>query len=157
MFDFDPPRRLGLAVLAGVFGAAAMASAAAAQPSGGAAAASTADVRVELNRLEPRGDACRTYLVLQNNSGAAYKSLKLDLFVFDTGGVVAQRLAVEAGPLPAKKTSVKLFDFPGITCERFGRVLLNDVLTCEQADGTTRDDCLGVIDTASKGSVPFGK
>jgi hypothetical protein len=156
MFDFDPPRRLGLAVLAGVLGAAAVVGVAAAQPSG-SGAAPAADVRVELNRLEPRGDACRTYLVLQNTSGAAYKSLKLDLFVFDTGGVVAQRLAVEAGPLPAKKTSVKLFDFPGITCERFGRVLLNDVLTCEQADGTTRDDCLGVVDTASKGSVPFGK
>ena len=51
--------------------------------------------------------------------------------------------------MPPRKTLIKLFDFPGLNCSRFGRVLLNDVLTCE---GTTasREDCLSAIETASK-------
>lgn len=118
--------------------------------------AASAGVRVELNRLEPRGEACRTYLLLENKGNTDYKSLRLDLFVLDKGGVISQRLAVETAPLEPKKTSIKLFDFPATSCEDFGRVLLNGVISCE-ANGTKRDDCLRAIETSSKAPVPFTK
>jgi hypothetical protein len=124
---------------------------------GSAAALAETGVRLELNRLEPQGDSCRAYLVIENGTGEPYKSLKLDLFAFDTDGVIAKRLALEAGPLPARKTGVKLFDFTGLSCERFSRVLLNDVVSCETAGGV-RTDCLAAIATASKtGRVTFDK
>ena len=137
--------------------AALLAFAAALSP--GALAAqegAAAGIRVELNRLEPRGEACRTYLLIENAGAADYKSLRLDLFVLDKGGVIAQRLAVDVAPLPPKKTSVKLFDFPATPCENFGRVLLNGVIGCE-ADGAERNDCLAAIETASKTPVQFTK
>ena len=98
-------------------------------------ASAQSPLRIELNKVEAAGES--------------WKSLKLDLFALDTEGVAAKRLAVEVGPLPSRKTLIKLFDFPGLNCSRFGRVLLNDVLTCE---GTTasREDCLSAIETASK-------
>jgi hypothetical protein len=121
------------------------------------AQAEAAPLRLELNRLEPVGEACRAYLVIENPSAEAYRSLKLDLFAFDTDGVIARRVALEAGPVPARKTSVKLFDFAGAPCERLSRVLLNDVIACEGGDGA-RADCLALVETRSKvGRVKFGK
>src|SRR5690349_24719227 len=106
-------------------------------------------LRIELNRIEAAGESCRTYFLIDNQKGESWKSLKLDLFALDTDGVAAKRLAVEVGPVPRRKTLIKLFDFPGLNCSRFGRVLLNDVLTCEGAT-SSREDCLSGIETASQ-------
>ncbi len=90
-------------------------------------------LRIELNKIEAAGENCRTYLLVDNQKGESWRSMKLDLFALDTVGVAAKRLAVEVGPIPSRKTLIKLFGFPGLSCSRFGRILLNDVLTCEGA------------------------
>lgn len=118
--------------------------------------ASPTPLKLELNRLEPSGEACRTYLVVDNSRGAALKSLKVDLFAFDTEGVAQKRLAVELGPIPDKKTIVRLFDFPTIACPKIGRVLLNDVLACEGGQAT-RETCLERIVTESKSTAAFAR
>lgn len=127
---------------------------------GGAALAEAAaphPVRVELNRLESNGENCRAYFLIDNQKGESWRSLKLDLFALDTDGVAAKRLAVEVGPVPEKKTLIKLFDFTGLACPRLGRVLLNDVMACEGA-ASSREACLSAIETASKvATVPFAK
>ncbi|MET0531754.1 MAG: Tat pathway signal protein [Microvirga sp.] len=118
---------------------------------------SVAPVRIELNKVEAAGENCQTYFLIDNKNGEAWRSLKLDLFALDTDGVAAKRLAVEVGPVPGRKTLIKLFDFPGLSCRRFGRVLLNDVVACEGAL-SSREECLSAIETASKvESVPFAK
>ncbi len=118
------------------------------------AAATGSSLKLELNRLEPAGDNCRTYLLVDNGKGTALKSLKVDLFAFDTEGVAQKRLAVELGPVQDRKTVVRLFDFPGIACPKIGRVLLNDVLACEGGDAS-RESCLERIETATKTSAEF--
>jgi len=116
-----------------------------------AAAAST--VSVELNRLEPRDGACRVSLVVANPGDKTIDSLKLDLVFFDKDGVISRRLAVEAGPLRASKTSVKLFDASETDCDSVSRVLLNDVTSCGG-----EQDCLGLVTTTSRvKGVEFGK
>jgi len=122
----------------------------------GPALAAEDGVSVELNKLEPNGAACRAYLVLENGTASAFETLKLDLVMFDTDGVVAKRLAVETAPLPAAKTSLKVFDMDGLPCERVGRVLLNDVMACADASGA-RDDCLGLVAPAARGPLEFIK
>ena len=107
-------------------------------------------MRIELNRLEPvQGETCRVYLLAENASQDAYRSLRLDLFAFDLDGVIAKRVALEVGPLAPRKTGVKLFDFAGLPCERVSRVLLNDVIACEGAEGI-RADCLALVGIGSK-------
>jgi hypothetical protein len=113
-------------------------------------------VSLELNKLESAGEACRSYVVLQNGSGTAFSTLKLDLVMFDTDGVVAKRLALETAPLPADKTSLKVFDIGGMACEQVGRILLNDVLDCVGADGP-KTDCLGMIDVTARGELSLIK
>ncbi len=120
------------------------------------ASAGTA-LRIELNKIEAAGDNCRTYFLIDNQKGEGWRSLKLDLFALDTDGVAAKRLAVEVGPVPGRKTLIKLFDFPGLNCTQLGRVLLNDVLACEGA-ASSREDCLSAVETASKiDAVSFAK
>lgn len=156
-------------VLAGLAVAAvAMTGPAAAQDTGrqeaatqgaaaGAPAAAPAPIRLELNKLEPTsGGACRVYFLIENGKGPSLRSLKLDLFVLDDKGVVGKRMAVEAAPIASGKTMVKLFDVAGVECGSFGRVLLNDVISCTAADGTALS-CLDQIDVSSKADVPFGK
>jgi hypothetical protein len=119
--------------------------------------ASPTPLRIELNKIEAAGENCRTYFLIDNQKGDSWRSLKLDLFALDIDGVAAKRLAVEVGPVPGRKTLIKLFDFPGLSCSRFGRVLLNDVMTCEGV-ANSRDECLSALETSSKiDTVSFTK
>lgn len=122
----------------------------------GHAAAQQPTVRIELNKLEPIDQVCRAYLVLENETASAFESLRLDMVMFDTDGVVAKRLAVETAPLPAGKTSLKVFDIEDLGCDAIGRVLLNAVMTCTDGSGG-RDDCLDLIVPASRSAVEFFK
>lgn len=119
-------------------------------------AAAEQDLKIELNKLESVEGACRAYMVFENTTGDAFQSLKLDLVMFDPNGVINKRLAVEGGPLPAGKTSVKLFDIKGVSCADVDRVLLNDVLSCQGPTGDL-SGCLDGIDTTSRHSAVFFK
>jgi hypothetical protein len=120
------------------------------------AEAASAPIRLELNRLEPDGDNCRAYLLIDNSSGTAHRSFKVDLFVLDTEGIAAKRVVLELGPVAAKKTLIRLFDIQGVPCTKFGKVLLNDVLGCETGSGD-HQNCLASTSTDSKSSVPLVK
>jgi hypothetical protein len=111
---------------------------------------------IELNKLEPNGEACRAHLVIKNGSAQHFEALKLDLVMFDRDGVVARRLAVQAAPLPLGKTSLKVFDIDGGDCAAIGSILLNDVLDCRPAP-TSAAGCLGLVAASARGDVPFIK
>jgi hypothetical protein len=111
---------------------------------------------IQLNKLEADGDNCRAYIVLENRSDLSFEALRLDLVMFDVEGVIARRLAVDAAPLAAGRTSVRVFGISGLACDSIGRVLLNDVLTCADAGGE-RADCVDRIAPDSIAGVPFIK
>ena len=147
------PIMLGLAIL-GFAPAPALATEA-----GAAAEEAAAPERIEidLNRLEPADSACRFYMVFANTTPRSYASLKLDLVMFDASGVILKRLAVDGAPLPAGKTRLEVFDAAGLRCEEIAHVLFNDVLACDGNGGAAFDDCLGLIETKARGTVPFIK
>ncbi|KEZ78367.1 hypothetical protein [Salinisphaera hydrothermalis] len=128
-------------------------------PSSKSATASSQAVDVELNKLTSVPNACRAYLVTQNLTDRAFDSFKLDVVMFDNNGIVAKRLAVQLGPMPAGKTSLKVFDIPGLACKQIGQLLLNDVLQCTVNTGNgppkERHDCLSLISVSQRGRVPF--
>jgi hypothetical protein len=117
----------------------------------GAATAAEAPLRVELNRLEPRdGGTCRVWLVLNNGGGEAVDPLRLDLVLFGRDGVVARRVTVDVGPLPAGRTQARIFDLSGQACEEIGGVLLNDLLACGGTEPAQRSACLDRLVLASR-------
>ena len=113
-------------------------------------------IGLELNRLEAVEGACRAYLVLQNDTDAAFSALRYDLVIFDVDGIVARRLALETAPLVAGKTSLKVFDLAEIACDGIGRILVNSILECTDQTGG-RDDCLSLVRTTSRSDVSLIK
>lgn len=113
-------------------------------------------INIELNKFEDREDACRAYLVFENNTDTTFTEFKLDLVMFNPDGIIARRLALDAAPLRADKTSVKLFDIGGLACADIGRILINDVMGCRDSGGE-RTDCIGLVTPTSRNSVPFIK
>lgn len=123
---------------------------------------STGTFSLELNRLDGFDGGCRVTLVENNGTSSAFASLKLDLVVFGGDGIVGKRVGVEAGPLKAGRTSVRTFDLKGLACDGVGRLLINDVLSCE-AEGLAADAadvpgaCLDVLEPRSRVSAAFDK
>jgi hypothetical protein len=99
---------------------------------------------VELNRLENQGEGCRIWLMLRNPTPQAHPRVRLDLVLFGRDGVVARRMVVDAGQLPADKTMARIFDVPGLGCAAIGAALLNDVTACGA------EACLDLFATASR-------
>lgn len=111
---------------------------------------------IELNRLEQIDGACRVYLVFSNQRDTALESLQLELVLFDTDGYVQRRLTLDAAPIAADKTSVKLFDLAETKCERVGRILINDVLAIAGPDGALPND-VSRLELSSKLDVDLFK
>jgi hypothetical protein len=113
-----------------------------------AGAESSPTIGVELNRLEDQGGNCRAYLVITNPGSDEFSGFTLDLVVFDRGGTILRRLAVEAAPLRPAKTSVKVFDIAETACGAIGSILVNDVIHCRNPGG----DVPGCVDRLSASS-----
>ncbi|WP_026279615.1 MULTISPECIES: hypothetical protein [unclassified Thioalkalivibrio] len=96
-------------------------------------------IGVQLNKLEPDGDDCRAHLVLENGLDQALESLQLDLVVFGDDGIIQSRTLLEMAPLRAGSTSVRAFRMTDTSCDRVGRILVNDVAACEGPDGAVAD------------------
>lgn len=114
-------------------------------------------IGLELNRLESRSEGCRIWMVMRNPGAESIDPLRLDLLIFGKDGVVARRLALDVGPLPAEKTMARIFDLNGQECGGIGSVLLNDLLACGAAP-EGRAACLPRLSLASRvDGVPFEK
>ena len=107
---------------------------------------------IELNKLEPQDDACRTYFVLQNDTGIGLTELVLDIYVFNRDGIIERRLALDTREIMPGKTQVRLFDVRDLGCDAIGRFLINGVLSCEDTDGQ-RADCAGLLAFTSRTDV----
>jgi hypothetical protein len=113
-------------------------------------------IAIELNKLEPQGNQCRAYLVIQNKSSTNFSELKLDLVLFQLDGVIGRRFAVELAPLKANKRTVKLFDLEGTACDQVGSFLINDVMECK-AESEAVNDCLQNITASTLTNVQLTK
>ena len=127
-----------------------------ATPAAPAAAQSPKALTVELNKLEPQGNGCRAYVVVQNDDDIAYKAFKLDLVLFQTDGIIGRRFAMDLAPLKPKKRTVKLFDLDDIACDKIGSFLINDVVDCKSETGGM-ENCLAGTTVKSLGNVELSK
>ena len=120
------------------------------------AAQSPKALTVELNKLEPQGNGCRAYVVVQNDDDIAYKAFKLDLVLFQTDGIIGRRFAMDLAPLKPKKRTVKLFDLDDIACDKIGSFLINDVVDCK-SETSAMENCLAGTTVKSLGNVELSK
>ena len=134
------------------FAAAVLIGLAAATP----ARADEARIGIELNKLEPAENACRSYIVVRNPAEQTYTAFNMEVLVFDTDGVIQNRIAMDLAPIRPNKTSVLIVNLAGIQCDRIGEVLVNSFLDCERGEERL-GDCLTRVDLSSKTSARLCK
>lgn len=125
----------------------------------GASAAATAEtpaIGVELNKLEQQDKGCRAYMVVTNKATSGYETLKLDLIMFQTDGVIGRRFTIDLGPIRPDKKVVKLFTLEGTPCDGVGSLLINDIVECKTDTGAA-DNCLAAMTLTSITKVQLTK
>ena len=66
-----------------------------------------------------------------------------------------QASGVDVAPLPCK-TTVKLFDIPGIACANTGRNLINNVIECHDGE-VERRACVALVTPTSQANAELVK
>ncbi|KAA5607675.1 hypothetical protein F1188_00740 [Roseospira marina] len=121
----------------------------------GEGAAESGRVRAELNKVEDIDGACRSFFLFRNHTPVTLTGFEMSLAILDTDGVIDRLLTIDAAPLPAGRTTLKLFDIPDVACADIGKIILHDMGACQGDDGTTRD-CFALLDVSSRASIAFG-
>jgi len=129
---------------------------AAAQDEGGQEAARdiSGALTIELNKLEAAEGACRTYFVLSNTTEQDVGNAKLDVFIFDKDDIIERRVALNTEDVRSGKTHVRIFELDGLDCGTIGKFLLNEVLSCEGANGEPLA-CESFLRLTSRADAPF--
>ncbi len=109
---------------------------------------------IELNKLESAEGACRTYFVLSNTTDRDVGNAKLDVFIFDKDDIIERRVALNTEDIPSGKTQVRIFELDGLDCGTIGKFLLNEVLSCEGANGEPLA-CASFLRLTSRAGAPF--
>jgi hypothetical protein len=128
----------------------------AAQTESAAASTAAGSITLELNKLEPVEKGCRVYTVVDNPGSTTFQSMKLDLIVFHTDGVIGRRLMLDLAPLKSAKKTVKMFELDGTQCDKIGSFLLHDVMECKSDAGPV-EKCLENIAVKSLSNVQLSK
>ena len=117
------------------------------------AAAQPGRIGVELNKLEDGEDgACRAFFLFRNVGDVTLEGFEMSLAILDGGGVIDRLLTIDAAPLPASRTTLRLFDIPETGCAGISEIILHDIPVCEAADAEPRD-CYALIDLASRATA----
>ncbi len=122
----------------------------------GTASAQSGRLTVELNKFEPIESGCRTFFLFRNTTEFTFKAFEMSLAILDSQGIIDRLLTVEAAPLPAERTTLKLFEIPETQCDSIGEILLHEIVQCEPDQGEA-PDCFSVIDLKSRATAPLVK
>jgi len=128
----------------------------AAMPAAVPARAQDGGLAIELNKVEDFDEVCMASFVFQNNLGVTLDRFNLDLFLFDTEGVILRRVLIDLAPLLDGKTRVAQFRLHGGPCAELGRILVNDFPQCRAETGQPVD-CLAGLTVSSRSAIALTK
>lgn len=115
------------------------------------------DLTVELNKVEDgEGGACRAFFLFRNDTGTTLEGFEMALAILDSDGVIDRLLTVDAAPLPAARTTLKLFEIPDTACANISEVLLHDVPACRPQNGDEMD-CFDIMQLESRADATLVK
>ena len=105
---------------------------------------------VELNKFEEiEGGGCRAFFLFRNETGQSFDGFEMSLAILDGHGVIDRLLSINAAPLPLERTTLKLFEIPGIACGDISEVLLHEMTAC-QPQNEAEMDCFPILELNSR-------
>lgn len=112
---------------------------------------------VELNKLEPAdGGGCQAFFLFRNGTSLNLEAFEMSLAVLDADGVIDRLLTIDAAPLPASRTTLKLFEIPELGCDGISEILLHEITACRPQNAEDVD-CFGIIDLTSRAGAALVK
>lgn len=119
--------------------------------------AQSGQLTVELNKFETADDgSCRAFFLFRNETGKSFAGFEMSLAVLDQSGIIDQLLSIDAAPLPAARTTLKLFEIPDIACDSISEILLHDIPSC-QPQNEDQIDCFPLLGLVSRTSAALVK
>ena len=148
-------------VLFNLAGPAIVAAALIAVGLAGPAPAAERGLDIEINKAEDGDGTCVVSLVVRNDMGQNLDRFSMDLYVFDSDGVIARQVLLDLAPLRGAqggtKTTVARFNLIARPCAEVSRVLVNDIPSCRgEAAGETLD-CLAALTVSSRARIEMVK
>jgi hypothetical protein len=121
------------------------------------AAAAEPGLDIELNKTVDGDGACVASFVVRNDMGQSLDRFSMDLYVFDSDGVIARQVLLDLAPLRDAKTTVARFNLIARPCAEVSRILVNDIPTCRGAASGATLDCLAALTVSSRNKIEMVK
>ena len=116
----------------------------------GPATAEERQLTIELNKFEEAEDgACRAFFLFRNDTGLTLTGFEMSLAILDADGIIDRLLTIDAAPLPAARTTLKLFEIPGTRCGAISEILLHDIPACQPQNAPAMD-CFPLLELVSR-------
>ena len=123
----------------------------------GAARAEDGRLVVELNKLEDaEAGGCRAFFLFRNATGLTFEGFEMSLAILDQQGVIDRLLTIDAAPLPAGRTTLKLFEIPETRCQQISEMLVHDIGSC-RPQNAEETDCFELTDFVSRAPAELVK
>ena len=118
--------------------------------------ASSAGLSLELNKIENGTESCTATVLIANRLGQSLDRFRLDLVLFDSKGVIFERLLIDLAPLPHDRTTIASFPLLATKCSDVSRILVKDVPAC-RAEGGEDLDCFSSLRVKTRARIQIGK
>ena len=110
---------------------------------------------LELNAMQPGPTGCRVSFLATNTLGSTLDRAAVEMAIFASDGGIDRIVTLEFKALTAGKTKVLQFELGDLSCEGIGRILINDITTCE-GPGIGATACLEGLVTRTRADIDFG-
>lgn len=121
------------------------------------AAAQGGRLTIELNKFEDsEAGACRAFFLFRNQTDLTLEGFEMSLAIIDSGGVIDRLLSIDAAPLAAARTTLKLFEIPNTACNQIGEILLHELPSC-RPQNEEEIDCFPFLELESRTSAALVK
>lgn len=80
----------------------------------------------------------------------------MSLAILDSDGIIDRLLTIDAAPIEATRTTLKLFEVPEIECGAISEILLHELASCRPQNGE-EIDCFPQLNLLSRTSAPLVK
>jgi hypothetical protein len=113
-------------------------------------ATSNEKLTVELNKFEENeSGGCQAFFLFRNKTGLTLEGFEMSLAVLDTSGIIDRLLTIDAAPLPANRTTLKLFEIPEMSCVNISEILLHEIASCKPQNDD-EIDCYPFLELKSR-------
>jgi len=111
---------------------------------------------IELNKLEDEAGNCRAYFLFRNHLTATFETFEMSLAVLNESGIIDRLLTINAAPLPATRTTLKLFEIEGTACATISEIIAHEIASCSAPD-LGEVDCYSIVDLQSRSAISLVK